>query len=192
MNFTACQIGYQLLRVRDLADFRGEGEEPNHLLPVAPPALRDRRIFCAQGSRLKILQPLPGHRRRIRASASSKCGEGRACETSLERDAMAGGGHGQSGHNLTTPKAPKDNENRSPTTCGRTMVSRTGGSRQGLLAGPSTSSGTKRRVTPVSDRRQEDLGPSMPSRQIAAQVAELITMGRQRNRLGKSLPADGA
>jgi transposase len=43
--------------VKDFSDFRGEGEERNHLLPVAPPALRDRRIFLSPRAAGEILQP---------------------------------------------------------------------------------------------------------------------------------------
>src|SRR5258707_3598509 len=46
--------------VEDFTQVRREGEERYHLLPVAPPALRDGRIFLPPGAAVKILQPRIG------------------------------------------------------------------------------------------------------------------------------------
>ena len=51
--------------VEDFAQVRREGEERNHLLPVAPPALGDGRIFLPPGAAVKILQPLARRRGRF-------------------------------------------------------------------------------------------------------------------------------
>ena len=40
--------------VEDFAQVGCEGEERNHLLPIAPPALSNRRIFLPPGATVKI------------------------------------------------------------------------------------------------------------------------------------------
>src|SRR5712671_109946 len=50
--------------VKDFAQLRCEGEERNDLFPIAPPALRDGRIFLPPGATVEFFQPLPRHRGR--------------------------------------------------------------------------------------------------------------------------------